>query len=227
MPAVFRSRIKLHVSKKGGLPVRRNGFFAMLSRMKHITRWGLMRNTMRESLSEHSFDTAMVAHALAVIGREEFGKDVDPGQIAAAALFHDASEILTGDMPTPVKYNNPDIKNAFHSVERAARQSLLSMLPPKLRPPYETLFSFDTEKPEFYAYVKAADKISGYTKCLEEQRSGNREFDEAARQLYEAICAMRLPEADYFLRQFVPPYGLTLDELQSEENQGGEDRDHE
>ena len=203
--------------------MRKNGFFAMLGRMKHITRWGLMRNTMRESLSEHSFDTAVVAHALAVIGREEYKRDIDPGQIAAAALFHDASEILTGDMPTPVKYNNPDIKNAFHSVERAARNRLLEMLPPRLRPPYAVLFSFDTEKPEFYAYIKAADKISAYTKCLEEQRSGNREFDQAARQLYEAILSMNLPEADYFMQKFVPGFGLTLDELQAgEREQGGE-----
>ena len=197
--------------------MRKNGFFAMLGRMKHITRWGLMRNTMRESLSEHSFDTAVIAHALAVIGREEYGRDVDPGQIAAAALFHDASEILTGDMPTPVKYNNPDIQNAFHSVERAARERLLAMLPPALRPPYRTLFAFDAERPEFYAYIKAADKISAYTKCLEEQRSGNREFDQAARQLYETILSMHLPEADYFMEKFVPGFGLTLDELQAEE----------
>ena len=198
--------------------MRKNGFFAMLGRMKHITRWGLMRNTMRESLSEHSFDTAVIAHALAVIGREEFGRDIDPGQIAAVALFHDASEILTGDMPTPVKYNNPDIKNAFHSVERAARERLLEMLPP----PHRTLFAFDVERPEFYAYVKAADKISAYTKCLEEQRSGNREFDQAARQLCEAVKDMHLPEADYFMDKFVPGFGLTLDELQAEDKQGGD-----
>ncbi len=197
--------------------MRKNGFFAMLGRMKHITRWGLMRNTMRESLSEHSFDTAVTAHALAVIGREYFGRDIDPGQIAAAALFHDASEILTGDMPTPVKYHNPEIKEAFHSVERSARSRLLEMLPPELRPPYRILFSFDTENPAFYAYIKAADKISAYTKCLEEQRSGNREFDEAARGLYAAISAMHLPEADYFMRHFVPGFGLTLDELQADD----------
>ena len=192
-------------------------FYAMLSRLRYITRWGLMRNTMRESLSEHSFDTAVIAHALAVIGREEYGRDIDPGEIAAAALFHDASEILTGDMPTPVKYNNPDIKNAFHSVERAARERLLDMLPPALRPSYRTLFSFDVDRPEFYAYIKAADKISAYTKCLEEQRSGNREFDQAARQLYDAVLSMHLPEADYFMEKFVPGFGLTLDELQAEE----------
>ena len=192
-------------------------FFAYLSRMRYISRWGLMRNTMRESLSEHSFDTAVIAHALAVIGREEYGRDIDPGEIAAAALFHDASEILTGDMPTPVKYNNPDIKNAFHSVERAARERLLDMLPPALRPSYRTLFSFDVDRPEFYAYIKAADKISAYTKCLEEQRSGNREFDQAARQLYDAVLSMHLPEADYFMEKFVPGFGLTLDELQAEE----------
>ena len=172
---------------------------------------------MRESLSEHSFDTAVIAHALAVIGREEYGRDIGPGEIAAAALFHDASEILTGDMPTPVKYNNPDIKNAFHSVERAARERLLDMLPPALRPSYRTLFSFDVDRPEFYAYIKAADKISAYTKCLEEQRSGNREFDQAARQLYDAVLSMHLPEADYFMEKFVPGFGLTLDELQAEE----------
>lgn len=191
------------------------GFFAMVGRMKHIARWGLMRNTMRENLAEHSFDTAVIAHALASIGRDVYGVAVDPGEVAAAALFHDASEILTGDLPTPVKYHNPEIQDAFHALESAARTRLLGMLPQELRPGYRVLFSFNTEKPEFYRYIKAADKISAYVKCLEEQKSGNTEFDTAARQLLSAIAALSMPEADYYMARCVPAFGLTLDELQN------------
>lgn len=191
------------------------GFFAMVGRMKHITRWGLMRNTMRESLAEHSFDTAVIAHALAAIGRDMFGSSVEPGEIAAAALFHDSSEILTGDLPTPVKYHNPEIRDAFHSLESAARERLVGMLPEELRPRYRALFSYDVERPEFYRYIRAADKISAYVKCLEEQKSGNTEFDMAARQLRDAVAALHMPEADYYMQHCVPASGLTLDELQN------------
>lgn len=194
--------------------MKRNGFFAMLARMKHITRWGLMRNSMKETLSEHSFDVAVIAHSLAVIGNTYFDKNIDAGQIAAAALFHDASEIITGDMPTPVKYNNPGIRQAFKDVEKTAVLSLVSMLPKEMAPKYNVLMNFDVEKPEFYSYIKAADKISAYIKCLEEEKSGNNEFSFAKRQTLDAVKQMNLPEADYFLDNFAEGYGLTLDELQ-------------
>lgn len=197
--------------------MRKNGFFAMLTRMRNITRWSLMRNQVTENLSEHSYDTAVTAHALAVIGKEKFGKDLDPGQIAAVALFHDASEIVTGDLPTPVKYNNPEICSAYKSIEHAASDSLLRMLPDDLRPHYKVLFDFETDNPEIYRYVKAADKISAYIKCVEELRAGNDEFRRAAVQTRAAITAMHLPEADYYMEQFAPAFSLNLDELQEEE----------
>lgn len=199
--------------------MRKNGFFAMLTRMRNITRWGLMRNNIRENLTEHSFDTAVTAHALAMIGRERFGKTVDPGQIAAVALFHDASEIITGDLPTPVKYNNPAIRTAYRSIERAASDSLLQMLPDELCPGYRVLFDFETDDPELYRYVKAADKISAYIKCVEELRGGNDEFRRAAAQTREAITAMQMPEVDYYMEQFAPAFSLSLDELQEEDPQ--------
>ena len=199
--------------------MRKNGFFAMMTRMRNITRWGLMRNNITENLTEHSYDTAVTAHALAVIGKEKFGKDIDPGQIAAVALFHDASEIITGDLPTPVKYNNPAIQSAYKSIEQAAADSLLQMLPGELRPSYKVLFDFETDDPELYRYVKAADKISAYIKCVEELRGGNDEFRRAAIQTREAIAKMAMPEADYYMEQFAPAFSLSLDELQEEDNQ--------
>jgi len=197
--------------------MRKNGFFAMMTRMRNITRWGLMRNNITENLTEHSYDTAVTAHALAVIGKEKFGKDIDPGQIAAVALFHDASEIITGDLPTPVKYNNPAIQTAYKYIEQADADSLLQMLPGDLRPSYKVLFDFDTDDPELYRYVKAADKISAYIKCVEELRGGNDEFRRAAVQTREAIAKMAMPEADYYMEQFAPAFSLSLDELQEEE----------
>ena len=199
--------------------MRKNGFFAMMTRMRNITRWGLMRNNITENLTEHSYDTAVTAHALAVIGKEKFGKDIDPGQIAAVALFHDASEIITGDLPTPVKYNNPAIRSAYKSIAQAAADSLLQMLPGELRPSYKILFDFETDNPELYRYVKAADKISAYIKCVEELRGGNDEFRRAAIQTREAIAKMAMPEADYYMEQFAPAFSLSLDELQEEDNQ--------
>lgn len=197
--------------------MRKNGFFAMMTRMRNITRWGLMRNSIRENLTEHSFDTAVIAHALAVIGKEQFGKDIDPGKIAAAALFHDAPEIITGDLPTPVKYNNPEICSAYKSIEHSAADTLLRMLPDGLRPHYQVLFDFETDDPAQYRYIKAADKISAYVKCVQELKSGNDEFRRAAEQTSTAIENMHLPEADYYMEQFAPAFSLSLDELQEEE----------
>lgn len=197
--------------------MRKNGFFAMMTRMRNIARWGLMRNSIQENLAEHSFDTAVTAHALALIGREKLGRDIDPGKVAAAALFHDAPEIITGDLPTPVKYNNPEICSAYKSIEHAAADSLLRMLPEELRPHYRLLMTMEEQDPETYRYIKAADKISAYIKCVEELRSGNDEFRRAAEQTRKTIRALELPEADLYMEQFAPAFALNLDELQEEQ----------
>ena len=161
-------------------------FFAYLSRMRYINRWGLMRNTFQENIQEHSHMVAVLAHALAVIRREVYGGGIDPGEAAAAALFHDAPEILTGDLPTPVKYYNPEIRDAYKEVEDVSARKLLSMLPAELRPAYEGLLTEDYS-PELRAVVKAADKLSAYIKCLEELKAGNTEFRLAAEQTRQEI----------------------------------------
>ena len=187
-------------------------FFAYLSRMRYIQRWILMRNTFQENIQEHSHQVAVLAHALAVIGRENFGSTVDPGEAAIAGLYHDAPEILTGDMPTPVKYDNPAIKDAYKAVERVAADKLLSMLPPELREEFAPYVREELE-PELLRVVKAADKLSAYLKCVEEVKAGNNEFKQAARQTREALNKMDLPALDYFLKHFLPGFELTLDEL--------------
>ena len=188
-------------------------FFALLARMKYIDRWGLMRNTQTENIQEHSHQVAVLSHALALIGREKFGSTVDPGEAAVAGLYHDASEILTGDLPTPVKYDNPAIKEAYKAVERVAADKLLSMLPPELG---EELAPYVREEldPQLLKVVKAADKLAAHIKCLEELKAGNLEFKLAARQTREALDHMEMPELDYFMKYFLPGFELTLDELQ-------------
>ena len=187
-------------------------FFALLSRMRYINRWGLMRNTFQENIQEHSHMVAVLAHALAVIRQEIFGGRADPGQAALLALYHDAPEILTGDLPTPVKYYNPEIQAAYKQVEKVSAQKLLSLLPQELRPAYEPLFH--EEEGELQALVKAADKLAAYIKCVEELKAGNGEFQQAAQQTREILEASPLPEVHYFMEQFLPGFGLTLDELQ-------------
>lgn len=187
-------------------------FFPMISRMRYISRWGLMRNTFQENIQEHSHQVAVLAHALAVIGRDVFHKGLDPDKIAAAALFHDAPEIITGDMPTPIKYYNPDIKTAYRQVEAVAQDKLLSMLPPELVPAYGPLVR-ESDK-EVKRYVKAADKLSAYIKCVEEGKAGNTEFKKAAEQIMAALEDMKMEELGYFTERFLPAFGLTLDELQ-------------
>lgn len=155
---------------------------------------------------------AVLAHALAVIRREEFGGTVDPGRVAAVALYHDAAEIFTGDLPTPVKYANSSIQTAYKAVEADAAGRLAAMLPQTLRPAFSTLL--EETDPEVLALVKAADKLSAHLKCLEELKAGNREFQSAAQQTLEALKRYQLPELDYFLEQFLPAFSLTLDELQ-------------
>ena len=187
-------------------------FFAMLSRMKYITRWALMRNTRQENICEHSQDVAVLAHALAVLTNRRFGGNVDPGRCALLALYHDAPEILTGDMPTPVKYYNPAIREAYGLVEDVAADKLLTMLPEDMRPEYTPLLKQDGSWPEERRLVKAADKLSALIKCVEESGQGNREFISARRATEESIRAMGIPAADCFLREFLPAYELTLDE---------------
>ena len=187
-------------------------FFAYISRMRFIQRWALMRNTFQENIQEHSQSVAVLAHALAVIGREKFGSQVDPGEAAIAGLYHDAPEILTGDMPTPVKYDNPAIKDAYKAVESVAADKLLSMLPEELQEEFSPYVREELE-PELLRVVKAADKLSAYLKCVEELKAGNNEFKQAARQTREALNKMELPALDYFLKHFLPGFELTLDEL--------------
>lgn len=191
-------------------------FFAYIARMKYISRWGLMRNTLPENIQEHSHSVAVLAHALAVIRRDRFGGDVDPGRVAVAALYHDAPEIFTGDLPTPVKYANSAIRDAYKAVEQNAAERLSAMLPPSLRPAFDAVLS-ETD-PQVLALVKGADKLSAYLKCLEELKAGNREFQSAARQTLQALEELRLPELDYFMEQFLPAFQLTLDELEEEAN---------
>lgn len=186
-------------------------FFAYISRMRFIQRWALMRNTAPENVQEHSHQVAVLAHALAVIRNEKFGGTVDAGAVAVAALYHDASEILTGDMPTPIKYDNPAIQAAYKDVEAVAERKLLDMLPRELRGAYAPVLT--EVDPETARLVKAADKLSAYIKCVEELKAGNLEFREAAAQTRKTLEGYGLPEAAYFLETFMDSFSLTLDEL--------------
>ena len=189
-----------------------NEFYALLGRMRYITRWGLMRNTFSENIQEHSHQVAVLAHALALIRRDILGlPGPDPDRCAVAALYHDASEIITGDLPTPIKYYNPEIKSAYKQVERIAGEQLLSMLPDALRESYRHLVLEDDE--EVNPIIKAADKLSAYIKCIEEQKAGNTEFDSAAKVTMESMEEMNLPELNWFIREALPAFSLTLDEL--------------
>ena len=189
-----------------------NEFYALLGRMRYITRWGLMRNTFSENIQEHSHQVAVLAHALALIRRDILKlPGPDPDKCAVAALYHDASEILTGDLPTPIKYYNPDIKTAYKQVERIAGERLLDMLPPALRDSYEHLVLEDDE--EVTPIVKAADKLSAYIKCVEEQKAGNTEFDSAAKQSMESMLKMDMPELQWFIDNCLEPFSLNIDQL--------------
>ena len=180
--------------------------------MKNIARWSLMRNSSSENVQEHSHMVAVIAHALAVIRRDIFGADSDPGAVAIAALFHDASEIFTGDMPTPVKYFDPGIMTAYKKVEAIASRKLLNALPAQMRPAYEPALAPPQTSPE-HVLVKAADALAAYIKCLEELRAGNQEFSKAAEQSRSKLDAMALREVDYFIDRFIPAFELSLDEL--------------
>ena len=186
-------------------------FFALISRMRYISRWGLMRNSTPENIQEHSHMVAVLAHALAVIRRDIFKKPCNPDRAATLALFHDASEILTGDLPTPIKYNNPDIRTAYKNVEHMAAERLLGFLPQAIRCTYAPLLC--EQDSQLYELVKAADKLSAYIKCIDERKAGNTEFLSAERSTKNAIAEMELPEADYFFKHFLPAFEWNLDEL--------------
>lgn len=189
-----------------------NEFYALMGRMRYITRWGLMRNSFSENVQEHSHQVAVLAHALALIRRDILGLDTpDPDRCAVAALYHDASEILTGDLPTPVKYYNSTIQEAYKQVEEIACNQLLSMLPAQLYSSYEALILESDAAVK--VIVKAADKLSAYIKCLEEIKAGNAEYETAARQTMESMRAMNRPELIWFMKECLPAFGHNLDEL--------------
>ena len=187
-------------------------FFAMVNRMKYIDRWALMPNTQKENIAEHSHSVAVIAHALALIGKREFGKDYDENRVAVLALYHDTTEVITGDMPTPVKYYNDEIKSVYKKIEAVAGQRLLSMLPEEYKADYEPMFEHSEEDRELWLLVKAADKISALIKCIEENRMGNREFDISLKAQEQKIADIDIPEVKFFSEHFLKSYYLTLDE---------------
>lgn len=188
-------------------------FFALLYRMKYISRWGLMRNSRTENISEHSLETAIIAHGLAVMRNKRFGGVVNPERVALLALFHDVSETITGDLPTPVKYFNSDISASYKQVENIALEKLLTMLPDDMREDYRGILIPDSENKEEMKLVKAADKLSALLKCVEEESAGNGEFALAKQSTLKAIEELNMPEVNEFIEDFLPAYKLTLDEL--------------
>ncbi|MBQ9686435.1 MAG: 5'-deoxynucleotidase [Oscillospiraceae bacterium] len=187
-------------------------FFAYLSRMRYIGRWSLMRNALPENIQEHSHQVAVIAHALGVIRRDVLGVPCNPEEYAAVALYHDCSEILTGDLPTPIKYHSPEIIGAYRRVEALACEKLLATLPEELRGAFAPYLTGEVQE-RCHDLVKAADKLSAYIKCIEERRAGNDDFLSAERQTRQTLEDYHLPEVDYFLLYFIPAFELTLDEL--------------
>jgi 5'-deoxynucleotidase len=189
-------------------------FFAYLARMKFIQRWGLMRNTSTENIQEHSLQVAMVAHALALIANQRLGREaVDPARTALLAVFHDAEEVITGDVPSPIKYFNPAVRDAVGDLSGVAKRKLLDMAPDALRPAYESLFFAEAADAEGWRLVKLADKICAYLKCVEEAKAGNREFERAEESIRRGLERLADPDVDRFMAAFVPSFRLTLDEL--------------
>ena len=186
-------------------------FFAYLSRLRLINRWSLMRNTVPENDAEHSLQVAMIAHAIAVIARDRYGKQVDPEHVLSLAVYHDATEVMTGDLPTPVKYHSDELRGAYHRLEALSADRLLSLLPEDMQAAFSPYMK---QEPGYeHTLVKAADRISACIKCMEEQRAGNREFDYAAENIRKSIAAIDLPEVKDFLADFLPAFDMTLDEL--------------
>ena len=189
-----------------------NHFFAYLDRLKLIRRWGLMRNTIPENDMEHSMQTALIAHGLAVLGKTRHQRDIDPEHVVMLALYHDVSEVITGDLPTPVKYKSPEIQGAYRDLEDHARERLLHMLPEDMQPAFRTYITPDESTYE-WRLVKAADRISAYLKCVEEEKMGNRDFAHAKLSIQDSINQNTLPEVHEFMREFVPSFSLSPDEL--------------
>lgn len=187
-------------------------FFALMSRMKHINRWGLMNNTKTENICEHSLMVAMLAHALVVISNKRFDTTLDSEHVTVLAMYHDASEIITGDMPTPIKYFNPKISEAYKQIERVAEEKLVSYLPEDLRDEFSPLLTIGEKDAEYAPFVKAADKLSALIKCIEEEKIGNREFSQAKCTIEKSLSEMNLPYVDVFMDEFIPSFYLTLDE---------------
>ena len=186
-------------------------FFAYLSRLRLIRRWSLMRNTVPENDAEHSLQVAMIAHAIAVIAHDRYGKQVDPEHVLSLAVYHDATEVMTGDLPTPVKYHNDELRGAYHQLEALSADRLLSLLPDDMKPAFTPYMK---QEPGYdHTLVKAADRISAYIKCMEEKRAGNREFDYAAENIRKSVASIDLPEVRDFLIDFLPSFDKTLDEL--------------
>ena len=196
-----------------------DNFFAYISRMRYIGRWSLMRNSLPENIQEHSHMVAVIAHALGVIRRDLRHGDCDPNECAAVALYHDSSEILTGDLPTPIKYHSSEIRGAYREVERLACEKLMATLPEELRAAYEPLLTGQTQE-RLHDIVKAADKLSAYIKCIEERKAGNNEFLSAEKQTRRLLDESPLPEVRYFMEHFIPAFELTLDELGTIEGKG-------
>lgn len=189
-----------------------NYFYAMLSRMKYINRWGLMRNTREENLSEHSLEVAFIAHALGIINNEIFNGSINAERLAILGMYHDVTEIITGDMPTPVKYYNSEIRTAYKEVEKAAGQEILTGLPENIRQRYNNILTESEAEKELWIYVKAADKLSALIKCIEERKMGNTDFFKAEQSTLDSIKNMGIAEADYFIEHYIPAYSMTLDE---------------
>lgn len=188
-----------------------NNFFGMLSRMKYINRWGLMRNNINENIAEHSLQVAIIAHGLAVIGNKRFGRNLNAEYIAMMGIMHDTTEIITGDLPTPIKYYAPEIRDAYKKVENIAANQLLKELPEDMQEAYEDILIEDDSIE--WKYVRAADKLSAYIKCIEEKNTGNTDFAKAEDTIRKALEDMQMEEIDVFIEEFLPAYVMTLDEI--------------
>ncbi len=194
----------------------RSHFFAYINKIRWINRWGLKRNTIPENVMEHSWDVATICHALAIIRNRLYDGDIDAHFLATVALYHDVSEVITGDMPTPIKYHSPAIRDAYKSIEKAAGEELLTLLPDDLRSDFEKVMMEDKLPAEYQILIKAADTLSAYLKCQAELKGGNQEFAQAAEYVEQRLKEFELPEVDYFLEVFTPSYQLTLDELMND-----------
>lgn len=202
-------------------------FFAYISKLRWIARWGLKRNTIQENVMEHSWEVATLAHVLALIRNRYFDGDIDANAVAVAAMYHDCAEVITGDLPSPVKYHSPAIQQAYHSIERAAERELVGLLPDALQSEFADLMVEDNLPLAHRQIIKAADTIAAFLKCQAELKAGNREFEKAAEDIKQRLTAYQLPEVDFFLSTFAPSYQLTLDELLLRRGQTAELSDHE